>query len=141
MPKFLTGEFMRAYSGYAPLVLRVATGLVFAMHGYQKFMGGVEGVTGFLGSLSFPLPGVFAIILIAAELLGGIALIIGLGTRIAAKILAIVAFVAFLTVHASKGFFLTGGGYEYIMLIFAASVSLMITGGGKWAVDDYFRKQ
>lgn len=141
MPKLLTGEYLNAYAGYAPLVLRVATGLVFAMHGYQKFQGGLEGVTGFLTSLGFPLAGVFAVILIAVELLGGIALILGLATRVVAKLCAIVAFVAFLTVHVSNGFFISNGGYEFIIVLFAASVSLMLTGGGKWALDNYFNKQ
>jgi len=141
MPKILTGEYLHAYAGYAPLVLRVATGFVFAMHGYQKFSGGLAGVTGFLASLGFPLPEVFAVILIAVELLGGIALIVGLGTRVAAKLTTIVALVALLTVHISKGFFISDGGYEFIMLLLAASVSLMLTGGGKWALDDFFRKQ
>ncbi len=141
MHRFLTGEYMSAYSGFAPLVLRVATGAVFAMHGYQKFSGGLEGVTGFLTSLGFPIPAVFAVILIAVELVGGIALILGLATRPVAKLAAIVAFVGFLTVHVSNGFFISANGYEFIMLLFAASVSLMITGPGKWALDDYFRKQ
>src|SRR3989344_5352160 len=109
MFKYFSDEFMSAYSGYAPLVLRLATGLVFAMHGYQKFTGGLEGVTGFLGSLGLPVPAVFAVILIAVELLGGIALILGAATRIAAKLTAIVAFVAFLTVHMTKGFFMSTG--------------------------------
>lgn len=141
MQKFLTGEYLQAHSTYAPLVLRVATGLVFAMHGYQKLSGGVEGVAGFLGSLGFPLPGIFAIILIAVELLGGIALILGIGTRLAAKLAAIVALVTLLTVHVSKGFFVSTGGYEFILLLLAASVSLMLTGPGKWALGDYFRRQ
>lgn len=132
---------MSAYSGFAPLVLRVATGAVFAMHGYQKFSGGLEGVTGFLTSLGFPIPAVFAVILIAVELVGGIALILGVATRLAAKLSAIVAIVALFTVHASKGFFISDGGYEFIMLLFAASVSLMITGPGRWALDDLLRKQ
>ncbi len=141
MPKLLTGEYLSAYSGYGPLVLRVATGLVFAMHGYQKFTGGLEGVTGFLTSLGFPIPGVFAVILIAVELVGGIALILGLCTRVVAKLCAIVALVAFFTVHMSNGFFISAGGYEFIIVLFAASVSLMLTGGGKLALDNYFSRQ
>lgn len=142
MQRFITGEYLGAYSGFAPLVLRVATGAVFAVHGYQKLTQmGVEGVAGFLTSLGFPIPAVFAVILIAVELLGGIALILGVATRPAAKLLAIVAFVAFFTVHMTKGFFISDGGYEFIMLLFAASVSLMLTGPGKWALGEYFRKQ
>lgn len=121
-------------SGIAPLVLRVVTGLIFAMHGWQKLAGGVDGVAGFLGGMGFPLPMVMAVLLIAAELGGGILLILGVWTHWVAKILAFVALVALLSVHATKGFFISGGGYEFILLIFAASVSLAITGPGKWAL-------
>lgn len=124
----------------APFILRVATGLVFAMHGWQKFAGGTAGVAGFLGSLGFPAPALMAVLLIAAELGGGILLILGLFTHWVAKILAFVALVAFLSVHATKGFYVSEGGYEFIMLLFAASVSLAITGAGKWSLDRAWRK-
>ncbi len=118
----------------APLILRVVTGLIFAMHGWQKLMVmGVPGVTGFLTMLHFPLPGVLAVLLIAGELLGGILLILGLWTHWAAKVLAFIALVALVTVHLAQGFFLPG--YEFILLILAASVSVMITGPGKWSLD------
>ncbi len=125
-----------AWGGYAPLILRVATGLVFAMHGYQKLTQmGVEGVAGFLGGIGFPLASVFAVILIAVELLGGAALIVGFMTHWAAKLTAVVALVALITVHLSKGFFISNGGVEFILVLLAASVSLMITGAGAYSVD------
>lgn len=119
---------------YAPLVLRVAVGLIFAMHGWQKLQGGVEATAGFLGTLGFPAASLFAVVLIAVELLGGIALILGVFTHVAAKLLAIVAIVGLVTVHLGKGFFIASGGYEFILLLLAASLSLMITGPGKWAL-------
>ncbi len=122
----------------APLVLRVVTGLIFAMHGWQKLSGGVDGVAGFLGSLGFPAAGFFAILLIVAELGGGILLILGALTHWTAKILVIVSLVALFTVHLTKGFFIMNGGYEYILLILAASFSLMVTGPGKWSVDSKY---
>lgn len=124
---------------YAPLILRVAIGAVFAMHGWMKFTSGVPGVAGMLTSLGFPFPEVFAVILIAAELGGGILLILGAYTHWVAKILAFVAFVAFVSVHMTKGFFLPMG-YEFIMVLFAGSVSLMITGPGKYSLDAKMRR-
>lgn len=119
---------------FSHFFLRVVTGAVFAMHGWQKLtVMGVAGTSGFLGSLGFPAPDLFAILLIAAELGGGILLILGAWTHWVAKILAFVALVALLTVHITKGFFLPG--YEFILLILAASISLMVSGGGKWSVD------
>lgn len=128
------------WGGFAPLVLRVATGLIFALHGWQKLEMGVPGVTGFLGSLGFPMPAFFAVVLIAAELIGGILLILGAFTHWAAKILAIVAVVALVSVHLPNGFFIANGGYEFILLILAATVSVMITGPGKWALDSKLHK-
>lgn len=125
----------------APLVLRIATGLIFAVHGWQKLSGGVDGVAGFLGSLGFPLPEVMAMLLIAAELGGGILLILGLFTHWVAKVLAFVALVAWLTVHAASGFLVGEGGFEFIMLIFAASLSLAITGPGRWSLDGVFGRK
>jgi putative oxidoreductase len=128
------------WGAVAPLVLRVVVGVIFAMHGYQKLtMMGVPGVSGFLTMLGFPMPDVFAVLLIAAELGGGILLILGLWTHWTAKILAFVALVALATVHLSKGFFLPG--YEFILLILAASVSVMITGAGKYSLDHKMMKK
>ncbi len=128
------------YQDWAPLVLRVTTGLIFAMHGWQKLQGGVPAVAGFLGTLGFPAPELFAVLLIAVELGGGILLILGLYTHWVAKLLALVAVVAMVTVHLKNGFFMSAGGYEYIMLLFAASFSLMITGPGKWSLDKKMKK-
>jgi putative oxidoreductase len=123
------------WNGVAPLILRLALGVIFAMHGWQKLQGGVEGTAGFLSSLGFPAPEIFAVLLIAAELLGGIALILGFLTHWVAKVLALVAVVALLTVHVSKGFFVSGGGYEFILLILAASIALIFLGPGMWSLD------
>jgi putative oxidoreductase len=140
MMKLLNCDCSGAWHAFAPFFLRIATGAIFVAHGWQKFVGGVPGVAGFLGSLGFPMPEVFAVILITAELGGGILLILGAFTHWVAKILAVVALVALVVVHLPNGF--TGpGGYEFILLILAAAVSLMITGAGKWSVDARLRKK
>jgi putative oxidoreductase len=129
-----------AWGDLAPLVLRVVVGAVFAVHGADKlFTMGLEGTSGFLDGLGFPIPVVFAVLLIAAELLGGIALILGLFTHWAAKINFIVAIVAFFTVHMANGFSIRDGGYEYIIVLAAALFSLMVTGAGKYSLDAKMR--
>lgn len=130
-----------SWGDVGPFVLRLATGVIFAMHGYQKLMGGIDPLAGFLGSLGFPMPAVFAVLLIVAELGGGILLILGALTHWTAKILSVVALVALVTVHLNNGFFVNAGGYEFILLILAASVSLVFTGAGKWSVDQVLAKQ
>lgn len=134
MPNFITGSYLNRWSGFAPTVLRVVTGIIFALHGWQKLEGGLPMVAGMLEGMGFPMPMVFAVLLIAAELGGGILLILGVLTRLSAKVLAIVSLVALFAVHFKNGFFMSTGGYEYILLLLAASVSLMLSGAGKWAL-------
>lgn len=119
----------------APFALRLVLGAIFIAHGYQKWVGGVDYTAGFLDSLGFPMPAVFAVLLIVAELGGGILLLFGAFTHWNAKILAFVSAVALLTVHAGKGFFVSQQGFEFILLILAGCISLMITGAGRWSVD------
>ncbi|MCR4325459.1 MAG: DoxX family protein [Patescibacteria group bacterium] len=131
-----------ALAAWAPLVLRVALGVIFLWHGYDKvFSTGIAGVSGFLGSLGFPIPTLFAYILAYGELIAGVLLILGLFTHWAAKFATIVAVVAFFTVHMKNGFSAAQGGYEYIMLIFAASVSVLIAGAGKYSLDEMWCKK
>lgn len=129
---------------WAPLVLRLALGAIFIWHGYDKvFTKGISAISGFLGSLGFPAPDVFAYILSYGELAAGILLILGLFTHWAAKFAVVVGIVAFFTVHWKNGFAVGGPayGYEYIMLITATALSVMTTGAGKYSLDRMWRKQ
>jgi putative oxidoreductase len=114
--------------------------MVFAYHGYDKLQKGVPMIASFLASLGIPFPSFFAPILIAVELVGGMLMVLGFFTHWVAKLFIIVTTIAFLTVHMTKGFNVSKGGYEFIMTLFAASVSLMITGAGKYSIDALFRK-
>jgi putative oxidoreductase len=134
MKKFLMCACTGKWGAFAPFFLRVVLGAIFVAHGWDKLETGVPGIASFLGSLGFPAPEFFAVILIAAELGGGILLILGAFTHWVAKILAFVALVALVTVHLKNGF-IAPGGYEYILLILAASISLMVTGAGRWSLD------
>ena len=116
-------------------VLRVITGLVFAMHGYQKLVVfGVAGTTGAFAGMGVFMPGVMAPLVAALELFGGLALLVGLLTRLAALGLAGDMLGAILLVHLPAGFFLPKG-YEYALTLFAASVALAFAGPGAWSVD------
>lgn len=142
MNKLLNCDCAGTFGGWAPLVLRVALGSVFAWHGYDKvFNTGVSNVGGFLGSLGIPAPSIMAYILAYGELIAGILLIVGLFTHWAAKFTVVVALVALFTVHISKGFSIANGGYEYIMLILASSISVLITGAGKYSLDTMWRNK
>jgi putative oxidoreductase len=117
-------------------LLRVAVGIVFVAHGAMKlFAMGPAGLAAFFGSVGIPFPTLNAYFIIAVELLGGLAMIAGLGTRIIGALFAATMLVAFATVHGPKGFFLPEG-YEYVLVLFAASVALVFQGAGAFALDN-----
>ena len=122
-------------SRWGVLPLRIVVGLVFAVHGAQKLFGfGLAGTAGFLGSVGIPLPTVAAAALIAVELLGGLALLLGAGTRIAAAALAADMLVAILTLHVRGGFFVPDG-IEFVLTVFGACLALVGLGAGPCSVD------
>jgi len=126
-------------------ILRLVLGVVFFAHGAQKALGWFGGY-GFTGTMGFftgmmHIPAVFAFLAIAAEFLGGLGLILGLFTRVAAFGISSNMIVAVAMVHHQFGFFMnwTGGqkgeGYEYHLVLLAALVVLMIRGAGAGSVD------
>lgn len=122
-------------------ILRVVTGLIFAAHGYQKFFQmGIPGVTGFFTQVGAPFPHISAIVVASVELFGGMALILGLFTRLVAIPLAIDMFMAIVLVHFKNG--LTGPmGMELVLVLLSAAVALGIAGPGALAVDTIFGRQ
>ena len=130
---------------FATLVLRLALGVVFFAHGAQKMLGwfGGYGFTGtmgyFTGVMHIPAP--LAFLEIGAEFFGGIGLIVGFLTRIAAFGIGVVMLVAVMTVHHAFGFFMNwsgiqkGEGFEYHLLVLAIVAFLMIRGAGAFSVD------
>jgi len=134
MKKILNCSCTKKLTDLAPFLLRVVTGAIFLAHGWQKFTGGIPGVETMLAGMGFPAAGLFAVLLVFAEVVGGILLILGAFTHWTAKILAVVAAVALVVVHLPNGF-IGAGGYEFILLILVSCISLMITGPGRWSVD------
>ncbi len=118
------------------LVLRLAVGFVFAMHGWQKLtMMGIPGVAGFFGAVGVPFPELMAFVVTAVELVGGIALILGIGTRIVGVLLAADMVGALLLVHLPNGFFADQGGYEFVLTLLGVAVFFALAGAGKWSLD------
>jgi putative oxidoreductase len=117
------------------LLLRVALGSVFVMHGWQKLVEfGPAGVAGMLGSMGVPLPGLNALMLIAVELIGGLALLAGAFTRAASTLIAFAMLVATLLVHLPNGYFLPNG-VEFTLTLMLASLALTMTGAGAYSLD------
>jgi putative oxidoreductase len=123
------------YSGAGVAVLRIVTGIVFAMHGYQKFFGmGIGGVTGFFGSLGIPAPHFFAMLVSTVELVGGIALVLGLLTRFVAIPLIIDMMTAIVLVHAKNGFF-APKGVELVLMLMTSCIAVVLAGSGAFSID------
>ncbi|MFC0471455.1 DoxX family protein [Halalkalibacter kiskunsagensis] len=117
------------------LLLRVTLGIVFIAHGTVKFQGGIENIVGWFDSIG--LPGFLAYIVAIMELAGGIALILGLGTRIVSALLALLLIGAIVKVQLAAGFI---GGYAYDVVLLVMSVYLFLNGSTLVSLGQLFFK-
>lgn len=120
---------------YALLLLRVALGGLFLAHASLKLLVfKPAGTVGFFRSLG--LPGWLAYFTIAAELAGGLALILGIWPRAAALALAPMMLGTIAMVHGKAGFFFDNpkGGWEYPAFWTVALLVLALAGDGAWAL-------
>lgn len=119
------------FRDYALFVLRLFVGIVFLVYGALKLFGGLEGFAGFLAQAGVPLPGITAAAVAATEFFGGLAILLGTGSRIAALLLSGVMVVAMLTVTLGKGF---SGGYDLNLALLGGLLALLLAGPGKPAL-------
>ncbi|MTI12926.1 DoxX family protein [Sansalvadorimonas verongulae] len=126
-------------AGWAALALRIPVGIIFMAHGAQKLFGwfGGYGLTAtgqWMASIGIE-PGVLMAFLAgSAEFFGGLFLILGFLTRPSSIALAITMVVA-ISLHFEHGLFLSNNGYEFGLSLLAASLSLVLSGGGALSVD------
>ena len=128
-------------AGLSALVLRVPVGIVLAAHGAQKLFAwfggyGLEGTGQYMESIGLAPGFLMALLAGSAEFFGGLALVLGVLTRPAALVSAFTMLMAIFTAHISNGLFLSNGGYEYALALFAATLSLVFSGAGRLAVDN-----
>ncbi|MCA9389475.1 MAG: DoxX family protein [Candidatus Magasanikbacteria bacterium] len=114
------------------LILRVVIGAIFISHGYGKLTGSpsLEMFSGMLGGMGIPAPMFFAWVVALTELLGGIALVLGIFVKPAAYLLAFVMLVALGKV---KGFAIFGKG-EIDFALLGATLAIAMMGSGKYAL-------
>ncbi|KRT65229.1 MAG: hypothetical protein XU11_C0031G0001 [Candidatus Dadabacteria bacterium CSP1-2] len=135
----------KTYPSWAPIFARLTLGIIFFAHGSQKLLGWFGG-SGWSGTIQFfeqsGVPAFLAILLIITEFFGGIAIILGFFTRLAALGLTTAMLVAIFKVHLQNGFFLNwfnvpnmGHGIEYSLALIGLSLSLLVWGAGNLSVD------
>lgn len=106
-------------------LMRLALGLPFVAHGWQK-LSGMESVVGFFGTLG--VPSWLAWLVALVEFFGGLAVLLGIGLKWASWLLAAVMFFAILLVKGKMGFL---GGYELDLTFFLLALGLSFSGAGK----------
>ncbi|HLX84333.1 MAG TPA: DoxX family protein [Terriglobales bacterium] len=137
-------KIMSTSNDVALTVLRMVLGVVYFAHGAQKLLGwfggyGFHGTMGFFEHLGMSAP--VAFLIICTEFFGGLGLIVGLLTRIAALGIGVEMIGAIFLVHLSNGFFMNwagtqkGEGFEYHLLAIAAAAVLLLRGSGAFSLD------
>ena len=137
-------QLTRTDDTVAAFVLRLALGIVMFPHGAQKLLGWFGG-RGFFGTIELfhqiGFPTVVAILVTIGEFFGGLGLLVGFLSRVAAGGIGIIMLGATLFVHWQFGFFMNWAGqpvregFEYHILAIGLAVAIMILGGGKWSID------
>ncbi|BBH54270.1 DoxX family protein [Fluviispira sanaruensis] len=144
MKKNISKIIFQTNPEYSTLIMRLALGCMILPHALQKTFG-LFGGGGFSKTLEYMnqaegIPLFFAFLAIMAEFLGGLGLIFGCLTRVAAFGVGSVMTVAML-MHRSNGFFMnwsgtkTGEGIEFFILAIGLSLALILNGGGALSID------
>lgn len=119
-------------------LLRISTGIIMAAHGWDKLQNLHATVEQF-GAMGIPKAGVY--LAIAGELGGGLGLIVGLLTPIAAFGVFCTMAVAILHVHLKNGLFAKDGGFEYPLTLAMVALYFIMRGAGPVSLDALFCKK
>ncbi len=121
----------------ALLLIRIASGLAFLYHGSAILFGafGGPGPDKFAGLMHAPV--LIAYLVGLAQVVGGLAILIGLFTRIGAVCVAIVMLGAIFLVHLPHGFDINQDGAEYALTQFLIAIALILTGAGSYSLSSH----
>lgn len=127
---------------FALLLTRVALGVVFIAHGWQKFNEwGLDGTRQSFADMGIPAPALAAQFSTWVELVGGALLILGAFMPVVGALLAVNMFGALVYVHAPHGIFASENGYEMVLVFGITSVLLAVVGSGRFGVDGLLGRQ
>lgn len=126
--------FLDRFRGLAPLVLRVALGVIFIGHGWMKIGGGIGRTVQTMGRLGLPAPAVVAWAVALLELVGGALLILGLLTRLLGLLFALLMVGTTLLVKFDRAL-IAPGGAELDLALLAGAIGVMLLGPGLLAID------
>jgi putative oxidoreductase len=126
------------------LILRLVIGLTLAAHGSQKLFGwwggpGINGWTRSVEKLRIRPARPWAWIAALSEFGGGLLLALGLLSPLGSLAIVGAMIVAIVTVHLSRGFWTSKGGFEFNLALIAAAVALALTGPGPYSLDGALR--
>ena len=126
----------------ALLVARVALGVILLAHGWQKFNEfTLDGTAAAFGDMGVPAPAAAALFAAVVELVGGLLLIAGLLTPVAAALNALNLLGAFFIVHVGNGVFVDKGGYELVLALIAGLLVIAALGAGRFSVDELLTRR
>jgi putative oxidoreductase len=122
------------------LILRLVLGVTFFIHGLVKFQGGIENIVGWFDSIG--LPGVLAYGVAVVEMVGGLALILGLGSRIVSGLFVVLMLGATVKVKLAGGFLGNGqgAGWELDLALLVIALFIAINDSKMFALDKVFFK-
>jgi len=127
-------EAYRRFGDAAYALLRITVGTVMLAHGLLKLQD-VPAWVEQVRSLGAPMPSTMALLSLAAEVGGGIALILGLLTRVGAILVFCNMLAAILLVHAQHGLFAQNGGFEYPLVLLMTSLLIAAEGSRRYGID------
>jgi putative oxidoreductase len=120
----------------AVLVARVAIGVIFVAHGWQKVADmGLNGTADAFDQMGVPLPTLSAWFAGLVELIGGAALVVGFAVPVFGTLLALDMLGAFLIVHAGNGLYIANNGFELVLALGAAALLFAAIGAGRFSLD------
>ncbi|KON87779.1 oxidoreductase [Sporosarcina globispora] len=119
-------------------ILRAILGFIFFIHGLSKFQGGISNTAGFFDSIG--IPGFMAYVVAVIELAGGIALILGIGTKIVSILFAVIMLGAIFTAKLPAGLLGNGqmAGYELDLILLAASIYFALGNESQLSLESKF---